>query len=255
MKEALRDITESARKVARRGRILIPFVVIYIALLATAGVFITTREATIKDVLITMTLLIVTPALFFLLQAMCITLSETESTRDLIKSSVSIVRKVAVISLPFIVIGIALFVILGRVENYFSPPLRGQSITTLAREGEPWVKVLFSTLRLVIFGIVIPLACIHAWLAVRRESIRHVLSTIKSIVATAFGLRSIKTYVAGFVLFGLIPYLLIAIRTPSDRAWLEISMLSLRLVLAFGLMLVGWLITIVALQRGLSTES
>lgn len=255
MKNALREISESARKVARRGRVLIPFVVIYIALLATTGIFITIREATIKDVLITMTLLIIVPALFFLLQAMCITLSETESTGDLIKSSVSIVRKVAVISLPFIVIGIALFVILGRVENFFSPTLRERSIATLAREGEPWVKVVFSTLRLVIFGIVIPLACIHAWLAVRRQSIRHVLSTFKSTITTAFGLRSIKTYIAGFVLFGLIPYVLIAIRTPSDRAWLEISMLTMRLVLAFGLMLVGWVITVVALQRGLSTES
>jgi hypothetical protein len=255
MKETLIDIRESARNVARRGRVLILFVVTYVALLATAGIFITTREATIKDVLITLTLLIVTPALFFLLQAMCITLSETENARDLIKRSVSIVRKVAIISLPFIVIGIALFVILGRIENHFSPTFRGQTIASLSREGEPWVTVLFSTLRLVLFGIVIPLACIHAWLAVVRQPVRNVLSSIKTVVTTAFGLPSIKTYVVGFVLFGLIPYVLIAVRTPSDRAWLEISMLSLRLVLALGLMLVGWVITVVALQRGLSTES
>lgn len=250
MREAFKDITETARGLVRNGRALVLFFVTYAALLATLTLFIVTREATIKDVLVSLAMLIVVPALFFLLQAMCVSYTETTSARGIIRESVAILRKLVIVTVPFILIGFASYLILDKIDARFAPSIQGQRLVTFAREGETWTGVVFSTIRLVIFGIAMPLACIHMWIAVRRQDVRQVLRAIKPIMSKAFALRSVKTYVIGFGLFGIVPYILIAIRTPSERAWLEITLLSARLLLAFSLMLVGWVITVGALQRG-----
>ena len=254
MREALNDIAETARGLARNGRALVLFFVTYFALLATLTLFILTREATIKDVLVSMAMLIVVPALFFLLQAMCVTYEVTVGAREVLKESVRILRRVFIVSIPFILLGFAMFMILGRIDARFSPSIQGQTLATLAREGETWPRVVLSTIRLVMFGIVFPLACIHMWIAVRAQDLQKVLRTIKPILSKAFALRSIETYVIGFGLFGILPYLLIIVRTPSERAWLEITLLSVRVLVALSLMLFGWVLTVGALQRGTTTS-
>lgn len=249
MKNALRNIVEVAREVFRNGRTLALFFAIYFAMLATLTVFIVTREATIRDVLVTLATLILMPALFFMLQAMCVTYSNADGFRDVIRESVAILRKLVIVSVPFILIGVALYLLLGRIDASLSPPLQGRTLKTLAVEGETWQQVVVSAIRLVLFGIVFPLVCMHVWIAARRHDVRQVLSSIKQILTNAFALNSVKTYVIGFMLFGIIPYLLLVIRTPSERAWLEITMLSVRVVIALSIMLVGWVITVGAMQR------
>lgn len=250
MREAFKDIAEMARGLLRNGRALMLLYVTYVALLAMLTLFIVTREATIKDVLVTMATLIAVPALFFLLQAMCVSYAATAGAREIIKQSIAILRKVVIVTVPFIVIGLVLYVMLDKIDARLVPSIQGQRLVTLAREGETWPRVVFSTLRLLIFGIVFPLTCIHMWIAVRRQDVRNVLTSIKPILLKAFALRSVKTYVIGFVVFGILPYMLIAVRTPSEHAWLEITLLSARLLLAFSLMLFGWVITVGALQHG-----
>lgn len=254
MKNAISDLTEAARGLLLNRRALALFLVIYVALLATLSLFILTREATIKDLLVTSATLIAVPALFFLLQAMCVCYTETSSARQIIRESVAILRKLIVVTVPFIVIGLAFYLILDKFDARFSVSLQGQTPATLAREGETWPRVVISAIRLVTFGMVLPLACIHTWIAIRRGDVRKVLSTFKPILTRAFALRSVETYVVGFAVFGILPYLLIIVRTPSERAWLEISLLGTRLAVAFVLMLIGWVITVGALQRGTLAE-
>lgn len=250
MRDAFHDIRDAARGLMHNGRALMLFFVTYVALLATLTMFIMTREATIKDLFVTLVTMIAVPALFFLLQAMSINYLETSGPRAFLMESLAIIRKLAIVSVPFIVIGLATYVILDKLDAFFSPPLHVQNLKSLSGEGETWSRVIFSTIRLVLFGIVLPLTSIHIWIAARQLDVRNVLKSIRSILLGAFALRSLKTYVLGFGIFAILPYTLIVVRTPSNRAWLEITFLSARLLLAFSLMLVGWMITVGALQRG-----
>ena len=248
-KSAFENITGAARLLFHNRRVVSLFFLIYFALLGTLLLFIITREATIKDVVVTMATLIVMPALFFLLQAMCITYGDAVNVRQLLSESVAILRRLAIVTIPFILIGVLLYVTLGWVDARFSPPLQGRALLTAVRDGDTWPQIVVSTVRLVLFGIIFPLACIHVWIAVKRQDVRGVLQSIKPILSQAFSLRSVRTYVIGFGFFGILPYVLTAITTPSDRAWLEISLLGARVLLALCLMLVGWVVTVNALQR------
>jgi hypothetical protein len=249
MKNVLQNITATAHELIHNGRFLALIFVTWFALLGTLALFIMTREATIRDVLVTMTTLVVMPLLFFLLQAMCVTFTDSSAVREVLKEALAILRKLAVVTIPFILLGVALYLLMGKIDAWFSPPPKGPSLATMVREGETWLQVLFSATRLVLFGVVFPIACIHLWIAVRRHTLREVLSTIKPIFSTAFSLRSVKTYVMGFVIFGIVPYLLTMIRTPFDRAWLEITFFGVRVLMALSIMLVGWVVTVGAMQR------
>ncbi|HEU4933219.1 MAG TPA: hypothetical protein VFT48_14145 [Pyrinomonadaceae bacterium] len=51
-----------------------------------------------------------------------------------------------------------------------------------------------------------------------------------------------------FLIFAVAPYLLIRKSISTDRAWLEISLLTVRLVASATLMLVGWVTTVGAIS-------
>jgi hypothetical protein len=254
MLTALTDIVEAARGLARNRRALLLFFATYVALLATLSLFVATREATIREVLLSLAALVAMPALFFLLQAMCVTYAETSGARELLRKALRIFWRLAIASVPLILLGLALYLLLGKIEARINPQthLPGALARGAAKAG--WAGLLFSTLRLLLFGLALPLAGIHLWLALVREDLRSVWRNLREIMAGAFAPRSVVTYVCGLVLFGVLPYFLIVSRTPFETAWLELTVLGARLVLAFCLMLFGWVATVGALHRGASVE-
>lgn len=245
MNDALRDIAESARGLWRNRRALLMFFVTYIVMLGTTALFVTTREATIRQVLLTFATLLAAPALFFLLQAMCVNFTETTSVAEMLKQSLKNFWKLMIASIPVILVAVALYLLLGKIEAQFTSP----------HAKAEWPRVIFSTLRLLLFGLVVPLTSIHLWIALTREDVRSVLRSIRSIVAQAFAPRSVLTYACGLVLFGVLPYLLAILRTSFGREWVEVTLLSARLFLAFCFILLGWVITVGALHRGMRAES
>jgi hypothetical protein len=52
---------------------------------------------------------------------------------------------------------------------------------------------------------------------------------------------------SGFVVFAVIPYLLLFKTTTTKHAWLEVALFVGRLGLVFGLTLFGWVVTMAAL--------
>ncbi|HEY0544946.1 MAG TPA: hypothetical protein VGC91_06075 [Pyrinomonadaceae bacterium] len=249
MKNALRDIGETARRLLGNRRTMLLFFATYIALLATLALFVTTREATVKEVLLTFATLIATPALFFLLQGMCVNFAESEGAFELLRRAMKIFWRLILASVPLILVGFALYLLFGKIEARLTPHLARE-----AAKAE-WPLVILSTLRLLVFGLVLPLLSIHLWLALMRDDVRSVWRGVLPLMSKAFAPRSVMTYVCGLVLFGVAPYFLIVARTPFERAWLELTVLGARLVLAFALMLVGWIVTVGALRRGMSAES
>ncbi len=246
MKEALKDIRETARKLLHEPRTMLLFFATYVAMLAATTLFITTREATINQVLVTFAALLTAPALFFLLQAMCVTYTETNALGEVLRRSVKNFWKLMLASIPVILFALALYLLLGKIESAIAGPQQ----TPRAE----WPRIIFSTLRVLLFGFALPLVCIHLWIALMRETTGNVLRRLRPLVSRAFAPRSVKIYVCGVILFGILPYLLINSRTPFERAWIELTLLGTRLVVAFSLILFGWVITVGAMKKDLSAE-
>ncbi len=255
MKEVITDFVRLAMRFARNRKVTLLFLLTFFAMLATTLLFVTTREATIGDLLVSLIAMIAVPGLFFLLQAMCLNYTETTRAGELLKSSVKLVGKLALASLPLFLIGFSIFLVFTKLDTRFGSQLRGTNVRNLTGNGETWPQVIFSSLRLIIFGFALPLVSTHVWIALKHKGIRDVFGSTKTTLSTAFGLRSVRTYAVGFVVFGVLPYILISIRTPSDRAWLEVSLLTARLLLASLFVLIGWITTIGVLQKESRSEA
>jgi hypothetical protein len=254
MRDAFKDITEAARGLWRNRKMVLLFFATYIALLGTIALFVTTREATLRQVALTFVTLLAAPALFFLLQAMCVNYTETDGASEMLRRSLKSFWKLMLVSIPVIIIALALYLLLGRIEATLVPQAQLQGQLPRAASQAEWPRVIFSTLRLLLFGIIVPLINIHLWLALMRGDAPSALRNLKSILAKAFAARSVLTYVFGFILFGVLPYVMMMSRTPFERPSVEITVLVARLILAFCFMLLGWVITVGALNKGMRAE-
>jgi hypothetical protein len=207
-KESINAIVSAARALFKNRRALLVMVVAYAALLAAVYVFVSTREATISQLVLTMTLVVVAPALFFLLQALSVSYTNSAPSRGLTATCF----KLMVLSVP--VIGITLLSLYGlnKVDSYVT---------------------VVTTLRYLLIGIVAPLLAIQLWIG---RSLRK-----------AFAPESVLIYAVGFLIFAVAPYFLIIKTIPAGRAWLELSLLVLRLTTAAALILLGWVTTVGAI--------
>src|SRR4030081_441371 len=111
-----------------------------------------------------------------------------------------------------------------------------------------WKAAMLSSVRYLIFGIVLPLTAIHLWLATVREGLWAAIRKLNRHLSRAFAPQSVLIYMAGFLIFGVAPYLLLFKATPTKHAWLEVSLLVVRLAVVFTLTLFGWVITVRALS-------
>ena len=77
-------ITSSARLLFERWKTLALLLAVYAALLTAVYVFVSTREATVGQLIVTLALFVVAPALFFLLQSITINYASGSTTRKLL---------------------------------------------------------------------------------------------------------------------------------------------------------------------------
>jgi hypothetical protein len=253
MEIALRDIRDTAKTFAGKPKKLVPFAAIYVALLGTAAVFVTTKEATATQVLVTLITLLAAPALFFLLQALCVNDTNSTGVVSMLKRAARDGWRLMIASIPVIFVAVLIYVLLGKAEAQFTSPLLAGVPNETA--GTALVRIVFSTIRLLLFGIVMPLFCLHLWIEVTNDGARRVLGNIRMLIARALAPRSVVTYLMGLVLFGLVPYALIVLRTPVQRASIELTLLTIRLVLAAGFILLGWMITAGAVKKGVTEQA
>src|SRR5687768_13281091 len=112
MKTTAKTILVTARQMLRHPRSLAIFGVLYAGLLASLYGFVATREATVGQVALTLVFLLLTPASFFLLQAAII--HHARDRRIGWGVALASAGKLFVVTLPMIILGIALFVLLNR---------------------------------------------------------------------------------------------------------------------------------------------
>lgn len=265
--ETFHSITTAARKVFTNWRAMLLLAIVYASLLAALYFFLAVREASIGQVVLTFALAILAPLLFFVLQAMVASQTDEASVGSLLRRSLTSFWKLVLISLPLIALAILVAYLLSKAQTHWnigaSNPdaevsRRLASSANASRTARPidWKVAILSTVRYLVFGLLLPLAAIHLWLATAREGLLAAIKKVITHLARAFAPRSVLIYIAGFLVFGIIPYFLLFKTTSTKHAWLELSLLVARLLAVFALTLFGWVITVRALgQTSTSSQS
>ncbi|HEV7743461.1 MAG TPA: hypothetical protein VGO56_00575 [Pyrinomonadaceae bacterium] len=265
--ETFRALIAGTRKAFGNWRSLLLIAVVYGALLALIYLFVAIREATFAQVTLTFAFAVAAPLLFFVLQAMIMSgsASEPDQVRPgfVLKKSLASFWKLILISLPLIALAILIAYLLGKAQNRFgqAPEALNNIPHSLAetansqRAARPvdWRVALFSTLRYLSFGLVLPLLAIHIWLATVSEGLGGAVKKIASLLSRAFSAQSVLIYIVGFLVFAVVPYFLLFKTTKTGHAWLELFLLVVRLAVVFALTLFGWVITVRALGLSNST--
>lgn len=221
LSQSIIAITSSARLLFRRWKTLALLLAVYAALLTAVYVFVGTREATVGQLIVTLALFVVAPALFFLLQAITINFANDSTARKLLSDCLRLI----VVSVPVIALTFAAIYGLNKLDT---------------------LPTLTTTLRYLLLGVVAPLLAIQLWIATSRGGLR---SVTRKVLTRTFAPQSVFVYACGFLIFAVAPYFLILKTVPTERAWLEFSLLVLRLSTGAVLILLGWATTVGAISN------
>ena len=258
--QTFQSLITATRNVFRNWPSTLLIAAVYASLLAVLYFFVIVKEATVLQVTLTFASGIVAPVLFFMLQAMVAGESDSLPAIGLLRRSLASFWKVILISLPLIALAVLAIYLLAKTQAHFDASARDAAaalprrLATAANPRETsrpidWRVALLSTVRYLTFGLVLPLAAIHLWLATVRDGLTGAIRKIATLLPRALAPQSVLTYIAGFLIFAVAPYFLLFKTTQTKHAWLELSLLVVRLVTVFALTLLGWLITVRALAQ------
>lgn len=250
-----------ARTFANPGALLV-FAIIYAFLLVASYIFISIREATILQVLVTYALMILIPIGFFTLQASIINRALDQKFRWRV-ILIDALKFLAVI-IPLLLLAWLLFYLLNKLAARYPAPV--VEAPPPVNQGPPppsatpvlhWPSVIFTTLRFVLLGVAFPLAAIHLWIAVAggefrglfRDGAKSFFKRIGSALARAFSSDSVLIYGLGLIIFFVLPYVILVPTFSVSGNKREFAFFGLRLLLAFLFSLVGWVATLTALTR------
>lgn len=261
-KEVLSALASAARGLVRDWRCVAALAVLYAALVAACGLFVTTREATTWQLFLTAALAVAVPLLLCVLLAGCAVYAAGERRAlAVVTGALKGFWKVAALGLPVLALVVLAVWGMNKLEHKVrhDPRTEAQETFTSPEEGESeaasdetkkrpvrWKYVFVSALRLLLLGVLLPLLAMHLFVAAAR---RGLLRRFGRTLGRAYAPRSVLTYAVGMIVFALLPYFLFNLRTPASAGWLEVSLLSLRLGLVFLLTLGGALMTMTALAR------
>jgi len=204
-------IISAVRALFSNRRSLLLMLVVYTGLLAAIYLFVSTREATVSQLLLTFVTVIVAPALFFVLQAAIVT-----NGPGLVKTSF----KLFVVTAPVLAATVVAMYGLNKVQTH---------------------PTIVTTVRYLFLAVIVPLLMIQLWIAVSNSGMRNMLTR-------AFAPQSVFVYTFGFLIFAVVPYLLLHKTISIERPWLEMSVLLLRLALSALLIFLGWVTTVSTLS-------
>jgi hypothetical protein len=218
--QAIRTEVTAIRLLFANRLTLLLLVMVYGGLLGAGYLFVSTREATISQLVMTLALIVLTPALFFALQALSVNYVNGPGT---IKKTTYDTLKLVAVSVPLVVVTGLAFYGLGKINSHLT---------------------IVTTVRYLLIAVVAPLLTIQLWLTASRDGFSRLLRRTPRIAAKAFAPQSVFIYACGFLIFAVAPYFLIFHTTQTDRAWLEVSLLAIRLTGSALLILFGWVTTV-----------
>lgn len=199
---------------------LLLLVMIYGALLGAGYLFVSTREATIVQLVVTLGLVMLTPMLFFALQAMSVNyVSGSTTVKKIVYDSLRLIA----VSLPLLALTALAFYGLGKINSH---------------------QTVVVAVRYLVVGLIAPLLAIQLWGTASQNGVRSLLRRLHHVAIRAFAPQSVFVYSLGILFFLVAPYLLIFHTTQTERAWLEVSLLVVRLAVCALLILFGWVTTV-----------
>ncbi|HEX8144552.1 MAG TPA: hypothetical protein VF553_18435 [Pyrinomonadaceae bacterium] len=248
----------------RSRRVSLLLAGLYSSLLAVLYLFISTREASVGQVLLTLLLAALAPALFFMLQAVAVNYAQGESQWFLLlRRSPGDSCKLALVSLPLILLALVFIYLLNKLQlnshiltRTVTPswPLVSGGWLTASGQTRQWSLIMISTLRLLVFAILLPLLAIHLWSATVVNGLLPTLKRAHRTLALALRPSSVLIYALGLTLFAVIPYFLLFGHVHAGKAWIEIGLLLARLLMVFLFTIYGWTLTVSALIQGMKDE-
>ena len=209
-----------------RSRITLALVLLlYGGFIAAGYLFVSTREATISQLVITLGALVMAPALFFALQAVSVNYAANTGggTTQLIKKTAQDSLRLIAVSVPLILLTALAVYGLSKIDSH---------------------PTLITTIRYLLIGVIAPLLAIQLWVAASSEGLRSLMRRIHHIAARAFAPQPVLVYSCGILFFAVAPYLLIFFHVEIERTWLEFSFLVVRLAIGALLMVIGWVTTV-----------
>lgn len=221
--EAIKAEVAAVRLLFRNRAMLLLAVLLYGALLFAGYLFVSTREATVTQLVVTAALIAITPALFVALVAVSVNYEHGLEGRKITADCLRIVA----VSVPLVVVTAVLVYGLGKFES---------QLTTVVAT------------RYLLAGVVAPLIAIQLWIAASRDGLGSTFRGLRQIAVRALGPQSLFVYGVGLLLFAVAPYFLIFHTAQFERAWLEVALLTIRLLLSAVLILFGWVTTISTLS-------
>jgi hypothetical protein len=221
--QSIKAILSAARSLFSNRRVLLLMIAAYAGLLLAIYLFVSTREATIPQLLLTLVAVISAPALFFALQAVSVSYPDGPISRGLIKKSLKLIA----VSLP--VVALTLLTIYG-LNKFHSHP------------------TIVTAVRYLLLAVVIPLLAIQLWIAGSNSGLRVLVKSLRKVLSSTFAPHSVFVYACGFLIFAVVPYYLLQGKTSIQRPWLELSLLFLRLGVSAILILIGWVTTVGAIS-------
>lgn len=229
--QALGSLSSSAKGIVGNFRALVVFFVVYLALVGAAALFVVTNLATYRAVFFTFISMLLAPAVFFLLQTLCVSFKGNSETKEWLKNSLKNFWRVFLVSLPVIGLAILIHRLFVLVEN------QQQNAFTMSA-------------RLLLFGFVFPLTLIYLWIETfRGDSVIDVLKNFKPILSKAFAPLSVWIYFLGLLVFAFIPFLLLYPQLKIQQSNVVIGFLILRVIVALLFIFFGWIITVNALSK------
>jgi hypothetical protein len=253
----IRKFLESTKELFKAPTALGMLAALYALLLVTFYIFVSTREATVWQVLVTYVLLMLVPAEFFVLQAAIIGHAREQGFRwsQIVRDAIKLVA----ITIPIVLLGWALWALLNKWQFRYPAPLPPITFGTAPPKPQPmhWPTTLFATLRFLLFGFALPLAAIHLWIEVTGQDLKALVSAgagqtakrIGNTLSRAFDVDSVFTYALGLILFVFIPYAALNVPITIKGTKTAFTVFILRLVIAFALILIGWVVTLSTLTK------
>jgi hypothetical protein len=256
--ETLKTWTGETKSLLTNPRALAILAALYAVLLASLYGFISIREATLWQVSLTMLLLVLIPLEFFVLQAAILQHARIQKFHwgQILRDAI----KLAVVTIPIILLGFLIQYLLNKWQAHYLAP-EPSLILPGAKPPAPlpvhWPSVLFATARLLLLGVVLPLATIQLWIeTVARDlrssfsgGVKPVFQRIGNALARAFQSDSVLTYALGLIVFVLVPYAVLFMRIPIKGNKTEFAVFILRLLLVYLFTLVGWIVTVNTLTK------
>jgi hypothetical protein len=249
---------DSLRTTLTSARTII-LLVLYALLLVGFYVFISTREATLGQVLMTYALVFLVPALFFIFQAAI--LDFARNRRFALKQILLSAFKLFLVTIPVVLIGAFIWWLMNKLQARFPPAPVVFASTPPKPQPVLWRTMLITTLRFVLFGVAFPLATIHLWIEASVCNVRAsfaggaktIFGTMGRALARAFSSEAVFVYGLGLILFVLGPYLFLFVPVHVKGTKTDFAIFILRLLLAFIFTFLGWVVTVNTLLRSYGT--